>query len=244
MRSAWIAELVKVATLRGLRVGAALSVLAIPLISLLVSSTGGLSHADTITSGAATGSVIGLLAYGAWAASFAGSEYVHDTITVSLSIVPRRGILYAAKIAAVATVTGIGATLSAILSLLLVKLATPPHGHHLGNPAALVSIVLAVVAVSVVGAAIGLLVRASTASIAIVAAAVLLPQAAAGLLGSLQSWVVGASPATAITQVVGGGQLAADQTYPGGTALALVTMVGVAGVVVLGSGIAFGRRDG
>jgi ABC-2 type transport system permease protein len=244
VKDAFRAELVKILTVRGLRTGALLSLAAIPLTSLLVASTGGLSDADTITSGAATGSVIGLLAYGAWAASFAGSEYVHQTITVSLSTVPRRPVLYGAKIAAVAAVTGAGALLSALVSYFLVHAATPANVHHDGNIAGLFGIVLAVVSVAVVGAAVGLLVRASTASIAIIAAAVLLPKAAAGLLGGLQETVVGASPGTVITQLVHSGQLAPEDTFPGGTALAVTTMLAVAAVVVLASGVAFVRRDG
>ena len=55
MKSAFHSELVKILTVRGLRVGAALALLAIPLTSLLVTSTGGLGEADTLTSGAATG---------------------------------------------------------------------------------------------------------------------------------------------------------------------------------------------
>lgn len=243
-RAAWTAELVKILTVRGLRVGAALSVAAIPLFSLLVTSTDGLGAEDTVTSAAATGSVIGLLAFGAWAASFAGGEYVHQTMTVSLATVPHRPLLYGAKVAAVATVAAAGGLLSALLSLFLVHRAVPSGTHETGNPAALAGIVLAVVVVAVVGAAVGLLVRTSTAAIAIVAAAVLVPKAAAGLLGGLQAWVVGSSPGTVITQLVQGGQLAEDQTFPGGTALAAVAMVGVAAVVVLGSGIAFARRDG
>ena len=244
MKSAWVAELVKILTVRGFRVGAVLALVALPLTSLLVASTGGLGTADTLTSGAATGSVIGLLGFGAWSAAIAGSEYVHQTITVSLATVPRRPLLFGAKIAAAATVAGIGTAIAAILSLLLVRAATPSGTHHLGNPTTLSAIVLAAVAVAVVGAALGLLVRTSTASIAIVAAAVLLPKAAAGLLGGLQPWVVGASPGTVITQAVGGAQLANDQTYPGGTFLAAVTMLAVAGAVAVGSGYAFTRRDG
>lgn len=244
MKSALYAELVKILTVRGLRVGAALAVLAIPLTSLLVVSTGGLGDADTLTSGAATGSVIGLLAFGAWATSVAGSEYVHQTITVSLSTVPRREVLFGAKLGAVAIVTAAGTAVSAGLSLLLVRVSVPSGDHQLGKPAALSSIIAAVVAVAIVGGSIGLLARTSTASIAIVSAAVLLPKAAAGLLGELQSWVVGASPGTVITQAVGGAQLANDQTFPGGTALAVLTMALVATAVALGSGYAFIRRDG
>jgi ABC-2 type transport system permease protein len=243
LRAAWTSELVKILTVRGLRVGAALALAAIPLTSLLVVSTGGLGDGDTVTSGAATGSVIGLLAYGVWAAATSASEYVHDTMIVSLASVPRRSVLFGAKIAALGAVAGAGALISALLAFFLVHAATP-SGHHLGTPASLLAIVVAVVAVAVAGAAVAVLVRSSTAAIAIVAAAVLLPKAAAGLLGGLQPWVVGASPGTVITQSVNGAQLAHDQTYPGGTTLAILTMVAVAAVVVIGSGIAFARRDG
>ncbi len=243
MKSAWQAELVKILTVRGLRTGALLATAAIPLTSLLVVSTGGLGDGDTVTSGAATGSVIGLIAFGAWAAAVSASEYAHDTITVSLASVPRREVLFGAKVAALATVAGLGALISALASLLLVD-AAAPSGHHFGTPTDLVAIVLSATTVAVVGGAVGFAVRSSTASILIVTAAVLLPKAAAGLLGGLQPWVVGASPGTVITQAVHGAQLASDQTYPGGTVLAALTMVLVAVVVVAGSGYAFLRRDG
>jgi hypothetical protein len=79
---------------------------------------------------------------------------------------------------------------------------------------------------------------------AAVVALVLLPQAAAGLLGGLQPWVVGASPGTVITQVVGSSQLAADQTYPAGTAAAVVTLLIVAAAIAAGGACAMLRRDG
>ncbi|RNL77545.1 hypothetical protein [Nocardioides marmorisolisilvae] len=238
------AELVKVRTVRGLVVGAVLATLALPLTSLLVVTSGGLGEQDTLTSGAATGTVVGLLAFGAWGASVAGSEYVHRTITVSLAAVPHRPTLLLAKLAAAGAIAAVGGAAAALLSVLLVHSAAPPHTHHLGNPWSLVGIVLAFVAVTVVGVAVGVLVRSSTASIAVVAAAVLLPKAAAGLLGGLQPWVVGASPGTVVTQLVHGGQLADDQTFPGGTALALLSMLAVATAVGSVSALAFGRRDG
>lgn len=244
LRFAWHAELAKIRTVDGLRVGAALAILALPLASLLVVSTGGLGAADTITSGAATGTVLGLLAFGAWGASVAASEYVHETVSVSLSTVPRRELLYGAKIAAVAAVAGAGGLVSAAVSWLITRSAVPGGDHALGNPASLLGVVLAVVAVAVVGAALGFLTRSSTASISIVAAAVLLPKAAAGLLGGLQPWVVGASPGTVVTQWVQGGQLASEQTYPGGTALAVLSMLAVAALVALGGWWSFSRRDG
>lgn len=243
MRAAWTAELLKIRTVPGLRIGAGLAVLALPLFSLLVVSGGGLGSADTVTSGAATGTLVGLLGFGAWAASAASSEYAHQTIAVSLTTVPRRGLLYAAKVGAATAVAGVGAVLAAVVSFALVAAITPA-GHDTGTPAALLSVVLAAVSVAAVGVAVGMLSRSSTGSIAIVAALVLLPKTAAGLLGGLQPWVVGASPGTVVTQVVEGAQLGSDQTYPGGTVAAALTMVLVAVLVVAAGGIAFKRRDG
>jgi hypothetical protein len=238
------AELVKVRTVRGLVLGATLATLAVPLTSLLVVTSGGLGERDTLTSGAATGTVVGLLAFGAWGAAVAGSEYVHRTITVALSTVPHRWTLLGAKLTAAGVIGVVGGLVSAALSLLLVSSAAPAHTHDLGNPPALGGIALATGAVAVVGVAVGALLRSSTASIAVVAAAILLPKAAADLLGGLQPWVVGASPGTVVTQLVGGAQLAPEQTFPGGTAAAVLAMLGVAALVALGSGTAFGRRDG
>jgi hypothetical protein len=105
-------------------------------------------------------------------------------------------------------------------------------------------LVLAVVAVSVLGTAVGLLTRSTTAAITIVVLAVLLPKAAGGLLGGLEPWIVGATPGTVVTQVVGGAQLASDQTYPAGDWAAVLTMLAVATAAALAGGVALHRRDG
>lgn len=243
MRAAWLAELLKIRTIPGLRVGAGVSILALPLFSLLVVSGGGLGAADTVTSGAATGTLVGLLAFGVWAASAASSEYAQNTIGVSLAVVPRRGTLYAAKLAAAATVAGLGAVVSAAFGYVLIAAITPP-GQEVGSAAALLSVVLAAVAVAVVGVAIGFLARSSTAAMSIVAALILLPQTAAGLLGDLQPYVVGASPGTVVTQFVNGAQLAPEETFPGGTVTAALVMVTVAGLVALLGAVTFARRGG
>ena len=244
MRTAFRAEVLKITTVRGLWLGAALAAAAVPLFSLLVVGTDGLGVDDTATSGAATGTIVGLLAFGAWAATLHAGEYARGTMSVSLATVPRRSVLYGAKLAVTAAATGAGALASALASLLVVRLVVPPGEHDLGNPGALVSLVLAIVAVSVMGTAVGMLTRSTTASISIVVLAVLLPKSAAGLLGGLEPWVVGASPGTVVTQVVGGAQLASDQTYPWGDWAAVLTMLGVAAVVAIAAGVVFQRRDG
>lgn len=243
MRNAYVAELLKIRTLPGLRVGVGAAVVALPLFSLLVVTTGGLGPADTLTSGAAAGTLVGLLGFGAWAAAVAAGEYAQHTIPVSLATVPRRGVLYGAKVAAAATVVGAGALVAAVASYVLVAAVSPP-GHQRGDVLALASVALAAVAVAAVGVAVGFLVRSSTAAIAVVAALVLLPKTAAGLLGGLEPYVVGASPGTVVTQFVRGAQLGPDQTFPGGTAAATLAMLVLAAAVVAVGGLVFSRRDG
>jgi len=101
-----------------------------------------------------------------------------------------------------------------------------------------------VITVAVIGVSVGVITRSPSASIAIVVVALLLPKAASGLLGGLEPWVVGASPGTVITEVVGGAQLPANQTYPAGTWAAALTMLLVAAVIAAAGAITLTRRDG
>ncbi|MBV8387316.1 MAG: ABC transporter permease [Acidimicrobiia bacterium] len=244
MRPALRAELLKITTVRGQWLGAAIATLALPAVSLLVAATGGVGAGDTVTSGAATGSIAGLLAFGIWAATVAAGEYAQQTMVVSLMTVPRRSVLYGAKLAAIGMVAAGGALVSAVTAWLVVWAVLPTGVHHTGDPFALVSVVLAIVAVSVLGMAVGLLSKSPAASASIVVVAVLLPKAAAGLLGGLERWVVGASPGTVITQAVGGAQLPHSQMFPGGAAAAALTMLLVATAVALGGAVTLLRRDG
>ncbi|MBV9665310.1 MAG: hypothetical protein JOZ37_15185 [Actinobacteria bacterium] len=244
MTAAWRAELLKIATVRGQWLGAVLASLALPAVSLLVATTGGVSTSDTVTSGAATGSVAALLAFGIWAATIAAGEYAQQTMVVTLATVPRRSVLYGAKLAAIGCVAAVGALASVVVAWLVVWAVLPAGAHHLGDPAALISVVLAIIAVAVLGMACGLITKSPAAAASIVVVAVLFPKAAGGLLGGLQRWVVGASPGTVITQAVGGAQLPHDQMFPGGAATATLTMLLVATAVAVGGALTLGRRDG
>jgi hypothetical protein len=83
-------------------------------------------------------------------------------------------------------------------------LAVTPGHHPLGKVAGLISVVLVMITVTVGGAAVGIMTRSPSRSITIVAAAVPIPDAAGGLLGRIQPWVVGACPGTVVSQIVGG----------------------------------------
>lgn len=244
MRSAWFGELTKVATVRAQWLGLVMATLTIPVTSLLVAASGGLSSSDSVTAGAATGSAIGLVAFGSWAGVLAAGEYASQTIMVSLSTVPRRSAFYTAKLAALTSLAAAGALVSMLTALPAVWAATPHGAHPFGNPARLLAVVVSVAAVTAIGAALGILLRSSTAAIVGVVVLVLLPQAAGGLLGALQPWVVGASPGAVITQTAGSSQLATDQAFPSGSLAALATLLAVS-ILVAGVGsVALQHRDG
>jgi hypothetical protein len=108
----------------------------------------------------------------------------------------------------------------------------------------LVSVAVAVITIAVIGVSVGMITRSPSASIAIVVVALLLPKAASGLLGGLQPWIIGASPSTVVTEIVGSTQVPASQTFPAGTWAAALTMLAVAVAVAGGGAFAFFRRDG
>ncbi|HEY1829646.1 MAG TPA: ABC transporter permease [Acidimicrobiales bacterium] len=244
MIAAWRAEFQKMATVKGQWISAILCAMAIPVFSFLVVATGGLGPGETSTTGAVTGSIAGLLAFGVWAAAITAGEYAQGTMVTSLSTVPRRSRLFAAKLSAIAAAATVGALVSVIVAF-LVTLGVRAHGSYgLGNPALMVGVLIAVIAVAVIGTTVGLLTRSPTASIVIVVAALLLPKLAANLLGGLQPWVVGASPSQVISEVAGGLRLPDNQTFPAGPWLAALTMVLVAVAVAVAGALAFARRDG
>jgi hypothetical protein len=236
--------LVKIATVRGQWLSAVLAVMAIPVISFLVVTTGGLGSRETSSSAAATGSIAGLLAFGIWSAMITAGEYAKGTMVTSLTMVPGRPVLYAAKLTAITTAAGVGALLSAAIALLVALGVRAPGNYGLGNPASLVSVAVAVIAIAAVGVSVGMITRSPSASIVIVVVALLLPKAASGLLGGLQPWIIGASPSTVVTEIVGGTRLPATQTFPAGTWAATLTMLGVAAAVAGAGAFAFFRRDG
>jgi ABC-2 type transport system permease protein len=240
----WRAEVLKIATVRGQWISVLLATMAIPVVSFLVVSTGGLASGDTSTRGAATGALAGLLAFGVWSATIASGEYAQGTMVTSLTAVPRRSVLYTAKVTAIAAVAGVGALLSATIALLVVLGVRAPGSYGLGDPASLASVALAVIAVVVAGVSVGLITRSPSASIAIVVVALLLPKAAGGLLGGLQPWIVGASPDTVVAEIIGGAHLPASQTFPAGAWAAALSMWGVALAVAAGGALVFFGRDG
>ncbi len=129
-------------------------------------------------------------------------------------------------------------------ALLVVRLAASPGEHELGTPLALLGLVAAIVAVSVLGAAVGVLTRSTTAPITIVAVAVLLLEGgrrAARRPGALDRR---RQPRHRGHPARRGRPARPDQTYPGGDLAAVATMLAVAALVATVGAVSFQRRDG
>lgn len=238
------AELLKVRTAPGLVLGAGAATAAFPLASLLVATTGGVGAAETLTSASTSGSLAGLLGWGLWAAASSAGEHAHGTITPSRIAVPGRRRLLGAQLVAAGGTAAAGALVSVLLALGLVRAVLPDDTYAVGRLWALLLVPVVAAAVAAVGVVVGRLTRSVAAAAATVAAALMVPKAAGGLLGVLERWVVGSSPGTVVTQLVGGAQLPAAQTHPGGPVGASATLLVVVALVVVVGGIALDRRDG
>lgn len=241
--SAVAAEALKVRTVPGLTAGAIAATLLHPLASLLVATSGGVADAETLTAASGMGVLAGLLVWGAWAAAAVAGEHQHGTIGPSLLAVGGRRRLLGAQAVTLAAIAAAGSLIGALLALGLVRAALPGGVHDAGPVWRILAVPLVAAAVAVGGVAIGALVRSIGSAAAVVLAVLLVPRAAAGLLGPLQPWVVGSSPGTVVARVLGLAGSSADQRFPGGAGGGLVALLAVSVLVVAVAGFVVGRRS-
>lgn len=239
--SAFAAEALKVRTVPGLVAGALAATLLHPLASLLVATSGGVADAETLTAASGTGALAGLLVWGVWAAAAVAGEHQHGTVGPSLLAVGGRGRLLGAQAMTLAAIAAAGSLIGALLALGLVRAALPGGVHDLGPAWRILAMPLVAAAVTVGGVAIGALARSVGSAAAVVLAVLLVPRAAAGLLGPLQAWVVGASPGTVVARALGLDGGGPDQRFPGGASASVAALVLLA-VAVLAVATAVDRR--
>ena len=240
--SAIAAEALKVRTVPGLVAGAIVATLLHPLASLLVATSGGVADAETLTAASGTGALAGLLVWGVWAAAAVAGEHQHGTVGPSLLAVGGRGRLLGAQAVTLAAIAAVGALVGAVLALGLVRAALPGGVHDLGPFWRLAAVPLVAAAVAAAGVAVGALVRSVGSAAAVVLAVLLVPRAAAGLLGPLQPWVVGSSPGTVVARSLGLAGATADQRFPGGAGAGLAALLAASLVVVAVAGLVGARR--
>ncbi|MDL9937124.1 hypothetical protein QSJ18_10255 [Gordonia sp. ABSL1-1] len=237
------AELVKVATLRGLWVTWVIGVVLGPIITLVIVGTDGLGPDATVASGAVGGILIPLLVWGGWASWLSAGEYSSRTVAAAAALVGDRTRLLVAKMLAAALLIGAGAVIATACSAAVVVVAAPPSAVGTGPVPALAWVPVVAVAVALVGVSAGFLLRSAPTAVAMVGAALLIPKGAGGLLGRFEPWIVGASPSTVLSEVIGGTETVEAQQFPLGGGAALAVVIAFAVVVLVIAAAVVSRRD-
>ena len=209
LRQAVAAEWTKLAGLRS-TVGTALAVgLLLPAVGIFVGLTGSLQPDDTVVGGALTGGTPAQLAAGVLGVLAVTGEYGSGTIRGTLTAVPRRALVLAAKTLVLLGVTVPAAAAGGAVAVLAGHALIDGHPPGRAAPAVL-GTALAVGAVALLGLALGTLLRHGTAAVAAVLAVVLLPALLAPLFGDLERWVAGAGPAAVQQKLAQSSDAAAD----------------------------------
>lgn len=193
--SASWAEWTRFRSVRSTRVLTAVLAAVYPLFALLVAATESLQADDTILGASLLGGgVLAQLLAATLGAHLITNEFRTGTIQSTLLACPRRRVVLAAKATvgagtvAVATLAGGSAAFAIGLAML------DRDAYATGHPfPALLGVVVAMTSVSVLGLAVGTMVRHAAGSVAVVVAIVLLPGLVAPLLGRAERWVGGGS---------------------------------------------------
>jgi ABC-type transport system involved in multi-copper enzyme maturation permease subunit len=230
VRGTWIAALSTVAA------GTALSMLGAS--DMLGTSPSDLPADWDPTATAFKGFLFAQLVIGMLGALGVTSEYATGTIGTSLTLVPSRSRLLAAKtavVAAVALATGLVTTLVSFTAVqaMVSGAGLPAAGvGDPGVPGAIVGGTVYLALIALIGVAVGVLTRSTAGSLGVlVGATLLVPAIAPGLPGAIGDWFARYWPVTA-------GQAAytvvpADGTVAPGLGLGVLAMA-AAGVVIAG----------
>lgn len=187
-------EWTKFTTLRSNLILTAVLGLVLPLFAVIVAGTGSLQPDDTILGASVLGGAVvaQIVAIALGATSVAG-EIRSGMMRTTLVACPRHLAVLAAK----ATVSaGMVAVVLVPSTLAAFWIGTVMLGsdYATGDPfPAVIGIALAIASMSVLGVAIGSLVRHSAGAVLVGVAVVILPMIVAPMLGDHQRWVGGAS---------------------------------------------------
>ncbi|WJV50760.1 ABC transporter permease subunit [Streptomyces flavofungini] len=201
-RAALAFEWTKFATLRSTRWTTAATGLVTMAGAVFVGVSGSLQPDDTVLGGSLTLSVVSLMIAGVAGALTVCGEYASGTVTSTLTAVPRRGRVLAAK-AVLLTVLLYGiALVSCTVAYLLGGAILDDGKYARGEPLpALFGIAALFAVVGVLGLAIGALLRHSVGAVTTVVALLLLPSLFGPLFGDARRWIAGASPTAALEKL-------------------------------------------
>ncbi|MGW5869141.1 ABC transporter permease subunit [Streptomyces sp. NPDC055239] len=170
--------------------------------ALFVALSGSLQPDDTVLGGSLTLSVVSLMVAGAVGALTVCGEYASGTIVTTLSAVPRRGRVLAAKATLLAGLLYVTGLVSCTAAYLLGGALLEDGKYAQGEPLpALFGIAGLFALVGLLGLAVGTLLKHSAGAVVTVVGVLLLPSLFGPLLGDLQRWVAGATPTAALEKL-------------------------------------------
>jgi ABC-2 type transport system permease protein len=239
---ALVSEWIKSTSVRS-TVGAVLAAGAVlPVLAVVVGLTGSLQPDDTVIGASLTGGAVALIAAGVAGALAVTGEYSSGTMRATLAARPDRVTVLVAKAVVVGGLTlvsaAIGAAAAAAAGQALIT------GHPPGNTVlGVVGAAVAVSAVSVLGLALGALLRHTAGAVLAVAAVALLPQLLAPLAGEWRGWIAGAGPVTVLQKLAQSSDAAPAVAGGLGAVASLGLLAGYTAATLLVAALSFRRRD-
>ncbi|RKN45087.1 ABC transporter permease [Streptomyces hoynatensis] len=208
-----------------------------------VAATGSLQPEDTVLGGALTLAVPALALAAVTGVLVISGEYGSGTIATTLTAVPRRGTVLAAKVALVAGVLFLAALASATCAY-LVGDAMLAEDRPQGEPwPALLGVAALFPVAGLLGLAVGTLLRHAAGALTTVVALLLLPSMLGPLFGPAERWVAGASPTAALEKLTQSADADAQAVGSLGAWPSLALVAGYTLLALGGAATALRRRD-
>ncbi|WP_367047047.1 ABC transporter permease [Streptomyces sp. Je 1-332] len=170
--------------------------------AVFVGLSGSLQPDDTVLGGSLTLSVVSLMVAGTVGTLTVCGEYASGTITATLTAVPRRGRVLAAKATLLVCLLYVTGLVSCTVAYLLGGAVLEDGRYAQGEPLpALFGIAGLFALVGLLGLAVGALLKHTAGAVVTVVGVLLLPSLFGPLLGDLRRWVAGATPTAALEKL-------------------------------------------
>ncbi|MFI5921887.1 ABC transporter permease [Streptomyces anulatus] len=212
--------------------------------AVFIAASGSLQPDDTVLGGSLTLTVVAQMLAAVVGALVASGEYSSGTIRTTFAAVPRRGTVLAAKATLVAGVMYILALASCTAAYLVGDAMLSGGRYAQGEPLpALFGIAASFAVASVLGLAVGFLVRHSAGAVTTVIGLLLLPSLFGPLFGDAERWVAGLSPTAALEKLTQTSDAAAEAVGSLGPWPSLLLVAACTTALTLGALVLLRRRD-
>lgn len=244
VRRAVLGELTKFASARSTVWSTVAMVAMVPVLAVVVATTGSLQEDDTVLGASLTGAVPAQMLAGVIGALTLTSEYRTGSIRTTLVAVPHRRRLLVAKAIVVAVITFAGSLVSVAGAYLIGRSMLAGDRYATGDAMpAVFGVAASITLVAVLGLALSAVIRHAAGTIAAVIAVLLLPSLFGPILGDYQRWLGGASPTGVLEKLT----QTSDATHDTVGSLGAWPSLAAAALIIAGSSgaaaLVFRRRD-